>query len=81
MHAARLALAVALASLALLPFVPILPGLGSMASVLLGVLSYGQENNRRRWIAVVAMVIGGLGTMLALIQLLAALLYPLTNLM
>lgn len=63
--------------MALLPFVPLLPGLGSVAAVLLGALSYEQENARQRWVALVAVAAGGLGTMLALIQLLTALLYPL----
>jgi len=42
-------------------------------------MSYGQENARQRRVAVAAIVAGVLGGMLAWIQLLAALLYPLTN--
>ncbi len=71
MRAAVLALAVGAASLILLPFVPLLPGLGSTAGLLLGLLSYRKA--QRRWVAVAAVAVGGLGVALALIQALTAL--------
>jgi hypothetical protein len=71
---AVLALAVALTSLALLPFVPILPGLGSVLAIVLGALAAGSQRVApRRWLAVAAIVVGGGGLVLALAQLVIAL--------
>ncbi len=61
-------------SLGLLPFIPILPGLGSLLALTLGLLAYRRLPAGRRGRAVVTIAIGGMGAMLALTQLLAALL-------
>lgn len=62
--------AIALVSLALLPFVPILPGLGSLLA--LGLLICYQEMGPR-WLWVASAIVGAMGVLLAGAQLVAAL--------
>ena len=71
---ASLALGIGLISLALLPFIPVLPGLGSLLALGLGLLARPPSPARRSWVAAAAVVAGAVGSMLALIQLTAALL-------
>ncbi len=65
-------MAIGLVSLALLPFIPVLPGMGSLLAVALGLLALRQAT--RLWMPVVAVVTGGLGLALALAQTLSAVL-------
>jgi len=67
-----LALVIGAVSLGLLPFVPILPGVGSLLVLAWGVLACGGAG-RPRWLAVSAVVVGALGTFLAAVQLAAVL--------
>ena len=66
-----LALAAGLISLILLPFIPVLPGLGSLVAGILTLLAYPRAG-RRRWLVFVIVPIAGLGILLALLQLTGA---------
>lgn len=66
-----LALAVSLISLALLPAIPVLPGLGSGVAVALAVAA--QRRSRRRGLLFVIAPVAALGIFLALVQLTGAL--------
>lgn len=69
---AALALAIAVASLLLLPCLPLLPGLASLLALGLGLRAYGGLAGPR-WLAVLAGLTGGLGLTVALLQGAAAL--------
>jgi len=68
-----LAAVVGLVSLLLLPFIPILPGLGSVLALVLGVLSL-RARVRPLWTVVAAILLGSLGVFLAAVQVFAMLL-------
>jgi len=65
-------LAIGLASVGLLPFIPVLPGVGGLVALALGLLAL-RRAAPRRWLVVAAMFVGGAGFALALLQLAAAL--------
>lgn len=67
-----LALAIGAVNLGLLPFVPILPGIGSLVVLAWGVFACGGAR-RPRWLAVSVVVVGALGAFLAAVQSVAVL--------
>ncbi len=69
----RTAMGFAVGSLVMLPFIPILPALGSLLA-LVGVLSARQRRLAPPWMTLMVVVVGGLGLLLAYIQLLVILL-------
>ncbi|HEY77157.1 MAG TPA: hypothetical protein G4O00_13455 [Thermoflexia bacterium] len=66
-------LLIGIVSLGLLPFIPVLPGVGSLLVLAQGVLSW-KGAGRPRWPAVVAIAIGALGSFLAAVQVATVLL-------
>jgi hypothetical protein len=60
------------ASFLLLPFIPLLPGLGSVAALILGWFMLRQKKDV--FLAIAAVITGGAGIVLLLTQVIAALL-------
>ena len=69
---AFLALGIGIASFLLLPFIPLLPGVGSVAALILGWLTLRRKEDV--FFAAAAVITGGAGIILLLTQLIAALL-------
>ncbi len=65
-----LALSIGIGSLALLPCIPILPGLTSLMALAVALLAFFRAA-RPQWMTVLAIVVAAMGYAVALVQLLA----------